>query len=120
MRELLAARGFREKGEWYAQPWNYVLVDDARHELDLHIIDLDPLGNGIYGPDRGESYTAHALSGRGSIDRRDVHCIAVEDLVGFHSGYDLTDKDFRDVSALCATFGLELPEDFRSFLTEGD
>ena len=41
MRELLDERGFREKGEWYAKPWNYVLVDDAGHELDLHIIELD-------------------------------------------------------------------------------
>ena len=60
MRELLAARSFREKGENYARPWNYILVDDAGRELDLHIIELDTQGNGLYGGDSGESFTAHA------------------------------------------------------------
>ena len=31
-------------------------------------------------------------------------------MVRFHSGYDLKEKDFRDVSALCEKFGIELPE----------
>jgi lincosamide nucleotidyltransferase A/C/D/E len=114
--ELLAQSGFREKGEDYARPWNYILIGDAGREIDLHIIELDSEGNGVYGGDRGESYTAHALSGRGTIGGRDVHCIAAEDSVRFHSGYKLKDKDFRDVSALCDAFGIELPAEYRHFV----
>jgi lincosamide nucleotidyltransferase A/C/D/E len=36
-------------------------------------------------------------------------------MVKFHSGYELQEKDFRDVSALCQKFGLELPEEYAQF-----
>jgi hypothetical protein len=36
-------------------------------------------------------------------------------MVKFHSGYELKEKDFRDVSALCEKFGLELPQEYVSF-----
>jgi lincosamide nucleotidyltransferase A/C/D/E len=114
--ELLGRRGYQEKGETYARPFNYGLVDDAGHEIDLHLIELDEHGNGIYGDDQGESFTAHSLGGRGTIDGREVRCIAAEDVVRFHSGYELTEKDFHDVSALCEAFGMDLPGEYRSFL----
>ena len=118
IRELLDARGFREKGEDYAQPWNYILVDDRGREIDLHIIELDADGNGRYGRHHsGDSYTAHALSGYGTIGDHQVRCIAVEDMVRFHTGYDLKDKDLRDVSALCEAFGIELPDEYARFGT---
>jgi len=44
-----------------------------------------------------------------------VHCISLEWMIKFHSGYELTDKDFSDVSALCEKFGLMLPEEYRKF-----
>jgi lincosamide nucleotidyltransferase A/C/D/E len=113
LRELLASHRFREKGENHARPWNYILVDNAGRELDLHIIELDAKGNGRYGSDGGESFTAHALSGRGTIGGRKVQCIAAEDVVRFHAGYDLKEKDFQDVSALCEAFGIALPAEYR-------
>jgi hypothetical protein len=36
-------------------------------------------------------------------------------MVKFHSGYELKEKDFTDVSALCEKFGLELPQEYVSF-----
>ena len=36
-------------------------------------------------------------------------------MVKFHSGYELKEKDFKDVSALCKKFGIELPEEFAHF-----
>jgi hypothetical protein len=36
-------------------------------------------------------------------------------MVKFHSGYELKEKDFRDVSALYKEFGIELPEAFNKF-----
>jgi lincosamide nucleotidyltransferase A/C/D/E len=116
LRELLARLGYQEKGEDYARPFNYILTDRATHEIDLHIIELDDDGNGVYGQDHGESFTVRALSGRGTIGGREVRCIAAEDAVRFHSGYDLKEKDFKDVSRLCEAFDIALPPEYEQFL----
>ncbi len=77
---------------------------------------LDDDGNGIYGPpEKGELYPAASLTGTGSIDGQAVRCISSEWMVKFHSGYDLKEKDFRDVSALCSKFGIELPAVYEQF-----
>lgn len=116
MLELLGARGFRPKGESHARPFNYILTDGAGLEIDLHLVVLDADGNGDYGGDGGESYTASALSGEGAIGGRPVRCIAAAELVGFHSDYELQEKDFQDVSALCEAFGIPLPAEYERFL----
>jgi len=36
-------------------------------------------------------------------------------MVKFHSGYQLKEKDFRDVSALCKKFGIDLPAPYEKF-----
>jgi hypothetical protein len=36
-------------------------------------------------------------------------------MIKFHSGYELKDKDFRDVSALCEKFRIELPAAYERF-----
>ncbi len=41
-----------------------------------------------------------------------VKCISPEWIVKFHSGYELTKKDFEDVAALCEKFGIQLPEEY--------
>jgi aminoglycoside-2''-adenylyltransferase len=85
-------------------------------EVDFHVIVLDDQGNGLYGPtEKGEMYPSASLTGTGSINGRIVRCISPEWMVKFHSGYELREKDFRDVSALCRKFGLELPESFAQF-----
>ena len=33
-------------------------------------------------------------------------------MVGFHTGYELHDSDFKDVSALCERFGIDYPEEY--------
>jgi lincosamide nucleotidyltransferase A/C/D/E len=110
MRELLSLRAYRDKGEPNARPWNFVLEDPSGHEIDVHAITLDSVGNGIYGPqENGEIYPASSLTGTGVIAGRAVHCISPEDLVKFHSGYELDENDFHDVLALCEKFGIEVP-----------
>jgi len=97
--------------------WNFVLGDDAGHQVDFHVIELDQHGRGVYGPlEKGESYPAEALSGTGTIDGRLVACITPEWLVRFHTGYMVDATDWADVSALCERFGLEIPDDFRRFV----
>jgi len=44
-----------------------------------------------------------------------VRCISPEWVVKFHSGYELKDKDFRDVYALCTKFGIDLPSEYKDF-----
>jgi lincosamide nucleotidyltransferase A/C/D/E len=114
MRALLEERGYNDKGEEHARPWNFILKDQTGHEIDVHAIDLDSAGNGIYGPpENGEMYPASSLRGMGVIAGRRVQCISAEDMVKFHSGYELDQNDFHDVLALCKKFGIEIPEEYR-------
>jgi lincosamide nucleotidyltransferase A/C/D/E len=116
LRRLLQVRGFKEIKLEEARPWNFVLGDESGREIDVHVIVIDAVGNGIYGPaEKGETYPAASLTGSGLINGRCVRCISPEWAVEFHSGYELREKDFRDVSALCKKFGIDLPEAFALF-----
>ena len=119
--ELLDARGYREIKLEIRRPHNFVLADNHGHEIDIHVIVHDEHGNGIYGPvENGEMYPADALTGIGIIAGQTVRCISPEWTIKFHSGYELKEKDYKDVSALCEKFGIELPvhyERFRSVIS---
>lgn len=113
LRDLLQSRGYRETKLEEARPWNFVLADADGREIDFHAIVITEKGDGIYGPPKNnEMYPAASLTGTGSILGRAVRCISAEWAVKFHSGYPLKEKDFRDVSALCQKFGIQLPEAF--------
>lgn len=110
LRQLLEARGYSEIKLEIARPWNFVLGDENGREIDVHVIVFDEKGNGIYGPrENVEMYPAPSLTGSGQIEGHTVRCISPEWMVKFHSGYELKDKDFRDVSALYKKFGITLP-----------
>jgi lincosamide nucleotidyltransferase A/C/D/E len=114
--EFLHRRGYTEIKLDEARPWNFVLGDENGREIDVHVIELDDRGNGIYGPpEKAELYPAGSLTGAGTIEGQAVRCISPEWAVKFHSGYDLNEKDFRDVSALCKKFGIELPAVYGRF-----
>jgi lincosamide nucleotidyltransferase A/C/D/E len=116
MTELFGARGYGEKGEEDARPWNYILIDNVGHQIDIHVIDMDDEGNGIYGPpENDEKYPASALTGIGKIEGHEVRCISPEDMIKFHTGYKLREKDYQDVKALCERFEIDLPEEYRRF-----
>ena len=113
LREILATIGYREVRVEDARPHNFVMGDDRGREIDVHVIVLDDKGNGIYGPaENGEMYPADSLTGTGTIGGHQVRCISPEWMIRFHSGYQLTEKDYRDVSALCEQFGFDLPQEF--------
>jgi len=116
LRECLQKRGYKDIKVEQARDWNFVLGDEHGREIDVHVIVLDGQGNGIYGPpEDGEKYPAASLKGTGSIEGQTVRCISAQWMVKFHSGYELKDKDFRDVSALCRKFGIELPPEYARF-----
>jgi hypothetical protein len=71
MRALLDERGYQDKGEEHARPWDFALRDQTGHEINVHAINLDGAGNGIYGPpENGERYPASSLRGTGVIAGR--------------------------------------------------
>jgi lincosamide nucleotidyltransferase A/C/D/E len=103
----LCIEGYRDIKLEIARAWNFVLGDENGSEIDVHVIVLDDDGNGIYGPpEKREMYPAASLTGTGNIDGQAVRCISPEWMVKFHSGYELTEKDFRD--------GIELPAEYGS------
>ena len=116
LRPCLEAHGYGDIPREDVTPWNFVLGDAAGREVDIHVIVLDDAGNGVYGPpENNQHYPAASLTGSGVIAGRAVNCISAEWLVQFHCGYEPSEKDFRDVAALCERFGIDLPEEFDRF-----
>jgi len=121
LRTLLESQGYEEIKLEIARPHNFVLADNQGHEIDIHVIVLDVEGNGIYGPaEKGEMYPVDALGGTGSIAGRTVKCISPRWTINFHSGYKLKEKDYKDVSALCDKFGIDLPAEYEHFNAPSD
>ena len=83
-------------------------------EIDLHVIVLDEEGNGLYGPpERGEEmYPADALQGKGTVDGVPVRCISAEFQIRSHTGYEFSEADVKDVTALAHEFGLPIPHEY--------
>jgi lincosamide nucleotidyltransferase A/C/D/E len=94
--------------------WNFVLGDNSDRLVDIHVIRFDKEGNGLYGP-KGEMYPEASLAGVGKVDDVTVKCISAEHLVKFHTGYKVDEKDYKDVTALCNRFNLELPREYVGF-----
>jgi lincosamide nucleotidyltransferase A/C/D/E len=112
----LLTRGYRRAKREIERPFNFVLADHGGREIDVHVIALDGIGNGIYGPpENGIMYPADSLTGSGMIGGCAVRCISPQWMVKFHSGYELTEKDYEDVSALCEKYGIALPDEYSQF-----
>lgn len=114
LRELLASRGYREVPRDDSWECNFVLADDAGHEVDVHSCTFDAEGNNIF----GVAYPVESLTGKGMIDGYPVDCVPPGWMVNFHTGYPLDLDDYRDVSALCARFGIPLPAEYDRFREE--
>jgi len=91
--------------------WNYVMTDDAGRRIDFHIFIFDENDNVI----GGQMFPTASLTGRGRIGQTDVACIEASHSVKFHAGYKLTEKDYKDVSALCERFNLAFPKEYGRF-----
>ena len=112
LRAILSARGYRDVPRDDTRDCNFVLGDDTGREVDVHSYVFDADGRHIYGVD----YPAESLTGSGTIGGYRVKTITPAWMVRFHSGYTLDENDYRDVRALCETFGLELPDEYRKFI----
>lgn len=109
----LEGAGFARVGEPGATAWNFLVARGAV-VVDLHVVELDAEGRGVLGPaERGVAYPAESLLGRGVIGGREVECVSAEWAVRFHDEYAGDADDRADVRALCARFGIEVPEQYR-------
>jgi lincosamide nucleotidyltransferase A/C/D/E len=116
LRGLLEVKNYKNVPRDDTREHNFVLGDDAGHQIDFHVIVLDEKGNGIYGPpENGEMFPANSLTGTGIIGDHKVKCISPEDLVKFHSGYELDDNDYHDIKLICEKFNIPLPDEYKKF-----
>lgn len=115
LRAFLETEGYKDVPRDDTSTWNFVLGDNHGRLVDVHAVTLDAEGNGLYGPmEKGVMYPSGSLTGSGVLDGRIVKCISPEYMVKFHTGYKLRETDCRDVSALCARFGIAYPADYAS------
>jgi len=114
LRALLEAHGYHDVPRNDTRDCNFVMGDGWGHEVDFHSYTFDAHGKLIF----GVAYPLESLTGTGSIQSHPVKCIDVEWMVKFHSGYELDENDYRDVSALCKRFGIALPTEYEPFLRE--
>jgi lincosamide nucleotidyltransferase A/C/D/E len=96
-----------------APPVSFVLVDRRGRQVDVHPVTFDDEGAGVYELREGGQwvYPAEGFTGTGSVSDRPVRCLTPEVQVLVHAGYELTDKDYRELYLLRERFGVELPED---------
>jgi len=114
--KILKSRGYKEIPRDDSSSWNFVVADAFGHEVDIHVVDFDVHGHGIYGPkERGVYYPAAAFVGKGNILDLQVNCLTPEYQVESHQGYQLKEKDFKDVFLLCERFELEIPKEYQNF-----
>jgi lincosamide nucleotidyltransferase A/C/D/E len=111
---ILEAAGFElVAGE---PPKSFALVDEAGRQVDIHPVERDADGNGLYVMDDGAEWTypAQGFTGRGAVGGRSVRCLSAEVQVLVHDGYELGPKDFRELRLLHERLGVELPERVRA------
>ena len=112
LRAALEAAGFADVHTDDRRPCNFVMEHADGRRIDFHLIDFDEDGNGLY-DNLGPAFPAIAFTGIGSIEGRSVRCIEVSTLIDFHTGYAHDADDAADVKALCAKFGLLVPQQYR-------
>lgn len=118
MHALLETDGWGLRELWSENRWDtdshgvetataFVLHDAEGRELDVHAMRLDERGNGIptWEAD-GLMFTSQDLAGEGMIAGAAVKCLSVETQLLVHTGYELPEKQLRDLEQLHREFGV--------------
>jgi lincosamide nucleotidyltransferase A/C/D/E len=108
MREILSRAGF-EFAEGTAS--NFVLRDPDGREVDVHVVRFDERGNGIYRMQNDEDwiYPAEGFAGKGRVGTLQVRCLSPSVQMLCHTGYELREKDIREMELLRERFGVNFP-----------
>jgi lincosamide nucleotidyltransferase A/C/D/E len=117
LRELLGCDGYGLKELWSENCWvidahgnetatAFVLHDSEGRELDVHAMRLDDGGNGIPAWEaEGFALKRQDLAGEGAIGGIVMRCLTPEMQMLCHTGYELPDKQLRDLELLHEKFG---------------
>lgn len=94
-------------------PKSFVMVDRLGRQVDIHPVVFDEQGGGVYQMegDRVWVYPAQGFSGRGNVHGRPVRCLSPEVQVIVHAGYELAEKDYRELYLLRERFDIQLPDE---------
>ncbi len=114
LRRILEPRGFTVKEG--SPPDSFVMADGRGLEVDVHAVDFDGNGDGVYRMENGQDwvYPAEGFGGRGLVAGSSVRCLSPVAQVLCHAyGYTPTEKDLRDMELLAERFGVELPPQLR-------
>jgi lincosamide nucleotidyltransferase A/C/D/E len=114
VRALLEASGYTDVPRDDTRDCNFVMGDEAGHQIDFHSFTFDESHNIIF----GVPYPFDSLNGYGAINGFPVNCITPEWMVKFHTGYKLDENDYHDVKVLCEHFGFEIPAEYAEFVKQ--
>ena len=119
MRELLGQDGYGLEELWSENRWAvdahgteiptaFVLQDAEGRQLDAHAMQLDDQGNGVSAWE-GEriAFERQDLASPGTIAGVTVRCLSPNMQVLLHMGYELPDKQLRDLELLREKLGVE-------------
>jgi lincosamide nucleotidyltransferase A/C/D/E len=106
LEQLLLGWGYLRRAG--GSDWNHSLEQQGR-VLDVHVFELDQNGKNTYGVE----YPSGSLSGEGVILGNRVRCVAPEWIFKFKTAFDPREQDLRDVEALSAKFGFDIPPTHR-------
>lgn len=102
----LAAAGFVESLDW--RPVRFVVTAPDGREVDLHPLVFAGDGSAVQASGESERpflYPASAFV-TGTVGGTPVPCLSAEQQVGFHQGYEPTERDRHDMAQLRRAFGI--------------
>jgi lincosamide nucleotidyltransferase A/C/D/E len=113
LQEVLTRNGYAVLGG--APPMSFYMVDSAGRQVDVHPVTFNEQGDGIYKMEIGEEwvYPAAGFAGTGLVLGRQVRCLSPEVQILVHAGYELGDKDHREIRALQEKFGVAPPPGYQ-------
>lgn len=94
-------------------PKSFVLVDPSGRQVDVRPVTFDEQrGGGVYMMEDGREwvYPSHGFTGQGRVESYAVRCLSPEVQVLVHQGYDLTEKDYRELDLLHTRFDVKTPD----------
>lgn len=113
--KYLSNKGYSEVHRSDSSDHNFMMGNSEPQFVDFHVIEMDEQGNGLYGPKENQFiFPADSLTGNGKINGQTVRSLSPEWVVKFHSGYELREKDYHDVLAICQKFGIEVPAEYKN------
>lgn len=110
LRSVLSGLGFSAAGQ--ENPENFVVEHPSLGSVDVHAIEFDARGYGVFSLPDGRRWPLppSAFAGRGTIASRVVMCLSAEAQVHCHGqGYEPSATDLQDMEHLQQRFGVVLP-----------